>query len=95
MFSKLYISYILFIYMYTKAFPICFIKVWERTLKKKRKIGKQTKWNRSTEYEIEKMKQTRQKKKKAIPGHLHFAKYSEIILICIWILKSDTGFYIK
>ena len=27
--------------------------------KKKREIGKQTKWNGSTEYEIEKMEQTR------------------------------------
>ena len=45
--------------MYTKAFLLYLIKAWERTLKKDGEIGKQTKWNGSTENEIEKVKQTR------------------------------------
>ena len=46
--------------MYTKAFLLYLIKVWERTWKKERKgeIGKH-KGNGSTEYEIGKVKQTR------------------------------------
>ena len=28
-------------------------------------------------------------RKKEIPGHLYFSKNFKIILICIWILKSD------
>ena len=46
-------------FMYTKAFLLYLIKAWERTLKKDGEIGKQTKWNGSTENEIEKVKQTR------------------------------------
>ena len=47
--------------MYTKAFLLHLIKTWERTSKKKRdgETGKQTKWNGSTEYETEKVKQIR------------------------------------
>ena len=45
-------------FMYTKAFLLYLIKAWERALKKDGEIGKQTKWNGSTEYEIEKVKQT-------------------------------------
>ena len=50
---KLYIS---FIYMYTKAILLSSIKAWERTSEKRKygETGKQTKWNGSTEYEIEK-----------------------------------------
>ena len=46
----------------TKAFLLHLIKAWERTSKKRRdgEIGKhKLKWNGSTEYEIEKVKQTR------------------------------------
>ena len=39
--------------MYTKAFLLCLVKAWEKT-SKDGEIGKQTKWNGSTEYEIEK-----------------------------------------
>ena len=42
------------IYMYTKAFLLHLIKAWE---KKREKL--ETKWNGSTEYEIEKVEQTR------------------------------------
>ena len=47
--------------MYVKAFLLPLIKAWERTTtsKRDREIEKQTKWNGSTEYEIEKVKQIR------------------------------------
>ena len=48
--------------MFTKSFLLYLIKAWERKqtkIKKGGKIGKQTKWNGSTEYKIEKVKQTR------------------------------------
>ena len=46
--------------MYTKAFLLYLIKAWERTLKKDGEIGENNnEWNGSTEYEIEKVKQTR------------------------------------
>ena len=49
--------------MYTKAFLLHLLKTWERTAKEKQeeveKRKTQTKWNGSTEYEIEKVKQTR------------------------------------
>ena len=32
-------------------------------------------------------------RKKAIPGYLYSSKNSKIILICIWILKSDCRFF--
>ena len=51
-FSKIYIYYAYDIYKYTKAFLL------DKGLRKK-EIGKQTKWNGSTEYEIEKVEQTR------------------------------------
>jgi len=52
--------------MYTKVFLQCLIKAWERTSREKKtgragEIGKQVEWNGSTEYEIEKVKQTRWK----------------------------------
>ena len=47
------------LYMHTKAF-LHLIKAWERTTKNEtEKLEKQTKWNTSTGYEIEKVKQTR------------------------------------
>ena len=46
--------------MYTKAFLLHLIETWERTTKQRNgEIGKQTEWDGSTEYEIEKVKQTR------------------------------------
>ena len=49
--------------MYTKAFLLHLTKAWERTSPPRKRDGKtgehKTKWNGSTEYEIEKMKQTR------------------------------------
>ena len=49
----------LFICVYAKAFLLWLIKFWERSFKKKKeeteKLGK-TRWNRTPEYEIEKMK---------------------------------------
>ena len=50
------------IYIHTKVFILYLIKTWERTSKKKKRdgeTGKQTKWNGSTEYETEKVKQVR------------------------------------
>ena len=49
--------------MYTKAFLLCLIKARERASKRKKdeEIGKRTKWNKSTEHALEKMKQTKQK----------------------------------
>ena len=47
----------LFIYMYTKGFLLCLIKFQERTSNKEMRNWKtSTKWNGSTEYEIEKVK---------------------------------------
>ena len=47
------------LYMYTKAF-LNLIKAWKRTTKNEtEKLEKQTKWNASTGYEIEKVKQAR------------------------------------
>ena len=34
-------------------------------------------------------------RRKAIPEHWYFSKNSKIILICIWILKSDYRFFCK
>ena len=34
-------------------------------------------------------------RKISIPGHLYFSKNSTIILVCIWILKSDYRICIK
>ena len=53
--------------MYTKVFILSLIKAWERTSEKGRdgEIAKQTKWNGSTGYETEKMKQTKIK----VNGH--------------------------
>ena len=47
--------------MHIKAFLLHLIKAWERTTtsKRDREIGKKPKWNGSTEYEIEIVKQTR------------------------------------
>ena len=55
-----YILYISCICMYTKAFTLCLINTWEDIQKKKRWRNWKTltKWNGSTEYEIEKVKQT-------------------------------------
>ena len=36
-----------------------------------------------------------EKKKKAIPGHLYFSKNSKVILICIWVLKSDYRIFLS
>ena len=36
----MYILYILFVYMYTKAFLLNFIKAWKRALKQKEEIEK-------------------------------------------------------
>ena len=56
--NSCFLKYV-YVYMYTKAFLLCLIKSWERTSKRKHgEIGKY-KWNGSTEYEIEKVKQTR------------------------------------
>ena len=46
--------------MYTKVFLLRLIKAWENIKKKKRTDGKigEHKWNGSTEYEIERVKQT-------------------------------------
>ena len=50
--------------MYIKTLLLLLIKAWERTTsKREREIEKQTKWNGSTECEIEKVKQTRKNKK--------------------------------
>ena len=60
----IYYTHCLYIYVY-KAFLLQLIKSWERTSKKERRDGKTGKrlfkLNGSTEYEIEKLKQTRQK----------------------------------
>ena len=49
--------------MYTNAFLLGLIKARERASKRKKdeEIGKRTKWNKSTEHALEKMKQTKQK----------------------------------
>ena len=52
----------MYIYMYTKAFLLHLIKAWEKLQKKKKwrdgEVGEH-KWNGSTEYEREKVEQTR------------------------------------
>ena len=45
--------------VYTKAFLLCLIKAWERTLKEKEKVKLENKLNGSNEYETEKVKQAR------------------------------------
>ena len=51
--------------MYAKAFLIHLIKAWENIKKEKKnrekmeKLENITKWNGSTEYEVEKVKQSR------------------------------------
>jgi len=62
MFSKIYILYILCICIQKLFYYACNKGLRKNIKKKKRKSGeieKQTKWNGSTEYEIEKVKQTR------------------------------------
>ena len=62
MFSKIYIYYTYYIYIYVyKSFSAILDKGLRKKNKKIKggKIGKQTKWNGSTEYKIEKVKQTR------------------------------------
>ena len=75
MFSKIYILYILYIHTYTcmcvyiyiyiyththtKAFLLHLKKTQGRTTAKKSQRNWKTKWNGSTEYELEKMKQAR------------------------------------
>ena len=60
--SKLYILYMLFMYMYTKAF-LMLDKVLRKNIKKRRhghiKKHKLNEMGVSTEYEIEKVKQIR------------------------------------
>ena len=51
--------YMLFIYMYKKAFLVHLIKAWERTSKKKKEKLENINWNGSTEYEIEKVEPAR------------------------------------
>ena len=60
-YAYIYILYMLFLHMYTRAFLLCLVKAWESTLKKEEmeKLENKNKWNGSTEYEIEKVKQTR------------------------------------
>ena len=60
MFSKIYILYILFMNMYTKAFLLHLVRAWEN-IKKKEEMEKleNTQLNASTEYEKEKVKQAK------------------------------------
>ena len=46
----------MYVCMFTKAFLLHLIKAWERTTKSETEIGKPSKWNGRTEYEIEKVK---------------------------------------
>ena len=55
--------YIIFAYMYTSVSTMLEKGLRKNILKKRRdgEIGKQTKWSGTTEYKIEKVKQTREK----------------------------------
>ena len=53
--------------MYTKAFLLHLIKAWERTTKNETEIGKPSKWNGRTEYEIEKVKLDKSKRSSYSP----------------------------
>ena len=43
--SPIYIIHTIYIYTYTKAFPLCLVKAWERTSKKKKKEKLENKLN--------------------------------------------------